>query len=192
MMHGEVVTRAAPLTLEAVSFQRFLAVAAEVKIVSGFSYIPIDLLFRHFRQGSAYGSRFLYRGARGTTDLRSAVVNEINPTISALSGRSNNGGVGATSISGQSFLVFLGANDGDAQCAEFLTSACRFVTRATFHANALSKSIAGFAVRFERAGAASLCVGRLFHHLFAAAWTGDGSVRSCCHEAYYNGGWRIV
>ena len=192
VMHGEVVIRAAPLTLEAVSFQRLLSVAAEVKVIACLAKVAVKTFLWHLRHRTAYVRRLLSRGTIGASYLRSAAINKINPAIGALAGRAKDLNVGCPSIPGQSLLIVSGANDWNTRRTNLLAGAGWFVRNAALRANAIPQSVARFPVGFQRARDTSFCVGGLLYHLFAADRTDEGSVRSRCHGPSYAGGSEIV
>jgi hypothetical protein len=192
VMHGEVVTRAAPLTFEAVSFQRGLSVATEVKVIACFPKVSVKSFFRDARHAQARDFRASYRRAFSATRLGAAVIDVIGLTIRAFVGRSDNASVAFASIPFQALPVVSGADGGDARGTYLLALARGFVDYATFTAGFVAKSIARLSVCFERAWDATLCVWGLLYHPFATAGTDDGSVRSCCHGSSYHGGWQIV
>jgi hypothetical protein len=192
MMHGEVVTRAAPLTFEAVSFQRGLSVAAEVEVIARLTKVSVKSFFRDARHAQARDFRASHCRAFRTPRLWAAVIDVIGLTIRAFVCRSDNASVAFASIPFQALPVVPGANDGNARGAYLLALARGFVDYATFTAGFVAKSIARLSVCFERAWDATLCVWGLLYHPFATAGTDDGSVRSCCHGSSYHGGWQIV
>jgi hypothetical protein len=192
MVHGEVVAGSAPLTLEAVAFQRLLSIAAEMEVVERLTLVCFEPVFWHLRHRAAYVRHLLSRGTLRAAYLRSAAINKINSAVGALAGRAEDLNVGGSPVSGQTFPVVPRANNGDARVTDFLTCSSWFVRSAALRANAVTQPVAGFPVRVQGAWAASFCVGGFLYHLFAAAKTGGGSVRSCWHGPSYHGGWQIV
>jgi hypothetical protein len=192
MVHGEVVAGSAPLTFEAVSFQRGLSLAAEVKVIACFPKVSVKSFFRDARHAQARDFRASYRRAFRTPCLWAAVIDVIGLTIRAFVGRSDNASVAFASIPFQALPVVSGADDGDARGTYLLALARGFVDYATLTAGFVAKSIARLSVCFEGAWDATLCVWGLLYHPLATAGTDDGSVRSCCHGSSYHGGWQIV
>ena len=192
MMHGEVVARYAPLTFEAVSFQRGLPVTAEVEVIARLTKIAVTSFFRDAFHRAPLDFRSTHCRAFWTARLRAAVINVIGITVGAFVGRSDNTSGAFASISFQALPVVSGADGGDARLTEFLALARGFVDYATFHTGFFAISIARFPVRFERAWGATLRVWRLLYHRLATAWADDCSVRSCRHGPSYAGGWGIV
>ena len=192
MMNRQVVSRSAPLASETVALQRFLSVAAEVKIITCLSCVFVKALFWYARHAETHGREPSAGGALRAVHLRSAMVNIVIPTIGAFVGRSDDAGGGGASVLVQTLSVVPGANHRNTRGARLLASARWFVGCVALLADALAKARPGFAVGFQSAWGASLHVGGGLGHLSAAAWTDDGSVRSCCHGLSYHGGWGIV
>jgi len=192
MMDSEVFFHSAPLAGVIVSFQCLDPVSAEVKIVAGLSDIPIEPFFWHIRHGAAHLFRSFCRGACRAVYFRPAVVDVRLAANGARITPADNTGTCFAAILDKAISVVSGSHKRPARDADLLASTRGFVDQITFHADAFTKSIARFAVCFERARSAALCIGGPLHHLCAAAGTDDIPIRSRCHEAFYGRRWGIV
>ena len=187
MMHGEVVTRAAPLTLEVVSFQRLLSVAAEVEVVKRFTVVSIALFFWRLRNRAAQYFRALFSGACRAVCFWPAVIDVILSTVGTCVTRADNTRSRFPAALRELIGVVSGANDWTARSAYLLNRASRLINSGAFLADTVTHAVSRFSACRQSARLVSFSAGCIFNYRVAAVGACNSSVSSCFHTSYYGG-----
>lgn len=187
VMYGEVVTRAAPLTLEAVSFQRLLSVAAEVEVIARLAKVAVKTFLWHLRHCAAHNISAPYRRAFRTSCLRSLMVSVIRAAVLALVCRADDTRSDLSAAFFKLFSIVSRPDNWTARGAYLLNRASRLINGSAFLTDALTHPVSRLSMCRQGARLASFSVGAISNDGLAAVRAYDNPINCCFHAAYHGG-----